>query len=343
MKIRIIAIAVGLLLLAALLFAGKSIREAHYPLPIKPSASWESYISSLDVQREAFFVDSDGVMLEADLFIPNGGRAGKPAVVFSPGSGDSLYQNYAPGFVETYILDLFLARDFAVLLVNKRGMGQSEGNYTKSSIEGRAADLYAAVQSVQSHPGIDEENIGLIGHSQGGWVVGHTAAEHADIAFFISLAGPTMTMFEQGADMYAHEGRCTGLEDEALDAYVAKRTNRTRLGIRIGEIINFGMFGFDARSQHYNPKDALTTVANPGLFVYAEKDFLVTPALNIARMNEIFAGDIPPHIRMVMVDDATHIFRLVDDPCDSAADPEAYPLSTQLTDILHSWLTEQGY
>ena len=75
-KWRILALVVGLVLIVGLFFAWKSVREAHFPLPIKPSAEWEPYISSLDVQREAFFVDSDGALLEAELFIPNGGRAG---------------------------------------------------------------------------------------------------------------------------------------------------------------------------------------------------------------------------------------------------------------------------
>jgi dipeptidyl aminopeptidase/acylaminoacyl peptidase len=167
MKKRIIYIILGLVLVLVLAFVGKYIREEHYPLPVAPSAEWENYVDHLDAQRESFFVDSAGTKLEAELFIPNEGKVKKPAVVFAVGSGDSLYQNYAFGLIETYVLDVFLSHDFAVLLFNKRGMGLSEGNYVKSSIEGRAADVYAAVESIKSHPNIDAENIGLIGHSQG--------------------------------------------------------------------------------------------------------------------------------------------------------------------------------
>ena len=151
MKKPIHTLAITLIVIVGLYPAWKYVRDEHYPIPIPPSESWEPYINALDAQRESIFVEAnDGTMLEADLFIPNGGQEQKPAVVFTPGSGDSLYQNYEPGLVETYILNLFLSRDFAVLLVNKRGMGQSKGNYVRNSIEGRADDLYSSVNFICS-------------------------------------------------------------------------------------------------------------------------------------------------------------------------------------------------
>jgi pimeloyl-ACP methyl ester carboxylesterase len=343
MKKRITFGIIGLLLIVGLYFGVKTIRQDHYPLPIKPSETWEPFVNSLEVGREAFFVESDGINLEAELFIPNGGQEQKPAVVFSPGSGDALYQNYAWGFIETYVLDVFLSHDIAVLLVNKRGMGQSEGNYVKNSIEGRAGDIYAAVESIKNHPSIDAEDIGLVGHSQGGWVVVQAAAEHPDIAFFISLAGPTTTMLENAADNSYYDGLCQGIQGEELDAYIADQLRMVNLGISIGELTNFGQFGFDARNMGYDPRKALLTYRNPGLFVYAENDNMVTPALNIERMEEIFDGNVPANLKLVVIDGATHAFRLVDDPCEYLEYPEEQEKSRQLSEVLHSWLADQGY
>jgi pimeloyl-ACP methyl ester carboxylesterase len=343
MKKRMLYIILGLALLVSIPFAVKSIREAHYPINIQPSPEWEPFVSQLDVQRESFFVDSDGTKLEAELFIPSGGNTTKSAVVFSPGSGDSLYQNYAGGLVKTYILDLFLSRDIAVLLVNKRGMGNSEGNYVKNSIAGRAADIYAAVQFLQDHPRIDEEQVGVIGHSQGGWVVQLVAAEHNDVAFFISLAGPTTTMRENSNDNISHYGACQGMTSEELEVYIDKRSNLVDISISIGAATNFGMFGFDARNMSYDPRNALKNINSPGLLVYADNDALVTPALNIERLTEIFDHDIPDNFSVAVVDDATHIFHLVNDPCDSFENSEGREQSEQLTEILNTWLTDQGY
>jgi hypothetical protein len=343
MNKKIIYGVISLLAIVGLFFAVKSIRYEHYPAPLEPSAEWKPFVNSLDAQHEAFFVDANGVKLEAELFIPNGGQEQKPAVVFSPGSGDSLYQNYAWGLVETYVLDVFLSHDFAMLLVNKRGMEQSEGNYVKNSIGGRAEDIYAAVESLKGHPKIDAENIGLIGHSQGGWVVVQAAAEHPDIAFFISLAGLATTMRENAADNSDHQGRCQGLQGEDLDAYISKRAKMVDLSISIGELTNFGFFGFDARNMGYDPREALQTVQNPGLFIYAENDDQVTPSLSIDRMNEIFNNYVPENFEMLVMDDATHAFRLVNDPCESWVNVEEQEQSEQLVGVLHAWLAEQGY
>ena len=343
MNKRMIKIVVGLLVVAGLIFAGWKIRIDHYPLQVEPSTTWEPFINSLDAEQKSYFVNSDGTMLEADLFIPNGGSEKKPAVVFTPGSGDSDYHNYANGLLETYVLDVFLSHDFAVLLVNKRGMGQSEGNYVKNSMQGRAEDVWAAVQSIQTHPQIDADNIGLIGHSQGGWVVTQVAADHPEIAFFISLAGPTMTMKENAADNFYHFGRCQGLEGEELEAFIEKHLKKIDMSISIGKVTDFGFPGFDARNMSYDPQNALKTVQSPGLFVYGENDDQVTPAPNLERMNEIFENDIPENFSEVVIEDASHSFRLVTDPCESWVNVEEQEQSEQLTEVLHEWLEEQGY
>jgi uncharacterized protein len=338
-KIRTLIIALAII--AGIYFGWKYIRDEHYPIPIQPSESWEPYVNGLDAQRETLFVEAnDGTKLEADPFIPNGGQEMKPAVVFAPGSGDSLYQNYAPGLLETYVVDLFLERDFAVMLVNKRGMGQSEGNYVKNSIEGRADDLYAAVSFAQNHSNIDPENVGVIGHSQGGWVIAQAASEHSDIAFFISLAGPTYTMRENSADNSYHYGVCQGLQGEELDAYLEKRSNLVDLSVKIGKRTNFGFFGFDARNMDYDPREALLKVQSPGLYAFGEHDALVTPALNLERLEEIFDGAVPENLHAVTIANATHGYKIVDDPCENPADK---PLSDELTNIINNWLTEIGY
>ena len=64
----IVAAAVGLFV------GGKSLRNEYYPVHVDPSPEWEPYVSSLQVERKPFFVEADdGVKLEAELFIPNGG------------------------------------------------------------------------------------------------------------------------------------------------------------------------------------------------------------------------------------------------------------------------------
>lgn len=316
------------------------IRQEHYPIDIQPSAHWETFASGLDAERERYFVESDGVLLEAELFIPRNGRSAKPAIVFSPGSGDSLYQNYSPDMIEKGVLDLFLQRDIAVLLVNKRGMGDSEGNWTKIDFQGRADDLYTAVSSLHNHPAIDSTQIGLVGHSQGGWIVSLTAAQHPDIAFFISLAGPTTTVAANMLDNYTGAYACDGFTGKELEAKAARQMRITRIGAQAGETIPFGMFGFDAGIIDYDPAEALQQVQSPALFVYAELDWMVTPAWSFNRLDEIFEGDVPEHFTGVTISGVNHSFHLVETACKQPAEEI---ISSELITLLNDWLTVQGY
>jgi len=323
-----------------LLWGGYQIRLEHYPVNIQPSERWEPFISSLNADREPYFVESDGVLLEAELFVPRNGRSAKPAIVFSPGSGDSLYQNYSPDMIETAVLDLFLQRDIAVLLVNKRGMGASEGNWTKIDFQGRADDLYTAVATLHNHPAIDSAQIGLVGHSQGGWIVSLTAAQHPDIAFFISLAGPTTTVATNMLDNYTNGYYCDGYRGAELEAKVARNMRLSRQAAKIGETIPFGMFGFDAGVIDYDPGEALQQVQSPALFVYAERDWMVTPSWSLDRLDEIFAGNVPEHFTAVTIPGVSHSFQHVETTC---TPPAESTISPELIAQLNNWLVMQGY
>lgn len=162
MKKRLFTVA-GIIIAVVLIgFAVREIRYAHYPVTVPPSEEWEPYINSLDAKRELHLVEADdGVGIEAQIFVPNGGREYKLAVIWTGGSSDGAYHNYAWSLIETYVLDVFLEWDMAVILTNKRGVGESEGNWSRVGIEGRAADMYAVARFFH-HPAVDAENIGLI-------------------------------------------------------------------------------------------------------------------------------------------------------------------------------------
>ena len=333
----------GLALIGFAIWAGFRIKNDHFPIKVDPSPEWEPYISSLDIQREQFFVERDGVKLEAELFIPNGGSDQRAAVVFTPGSGDSLYQNYAGGLVENYILDVFLHRDMAVLLINKRGMGKSEGNWTKNDFPGRAGDVYTGVQTLQDHPAIDADRIGVVGHSQGGWIAVLTAALHDDVAFFISLVGPTTSVEGNMVDNYRGHYRCEGYEGDELEKKVERQLKSSRRGASIGKVIPFGMLGFDAGIIDYDPDEILRTVDSPGLLVFAERDALVDAVRNTQTFYNIFDGRPPDHLNIITIKESNHIFRIVEHACVSYEDSQKRQLSDELTVKLDEWLSRLGY
>jgi len=310
--------------------------RADQPYPTRPKQAWIDSVSGPDVIRESTFFESDGLMLEADLILPVGGADKKPAVVFVGGSGDGLYQGYSDGFLETFIQGVFLPRDFAVFYFNKRGMGQSEGTWLNNSIQGRADDTYAAVEFLKSHPAVDSQNIGVIGHSQGGWVVNLVASQHDDVAFFISLAGPTTSVIGNMEDNYRGAYMCEGYEGEELEKKIANNFRLTRLGAALGRVIPFGEIGFVANIIDYNPHDALHNVTVPGLFVYGENDNIVFAEHNMMALNESFNGSVPEHLKVAVISQATHGFTISDTPCVTYEERQKLPQSKELVSTLEN-------
>jgi pimeloyl-ACP methyl ester carboxylesterase len=343
-KKRLFLIAGGLIAAILIGFFARNFYRNHYPITVKPSPNWEPYVRSLDARREQVYVRAgDGVRIGGELFIPNGGSERKAAVVWAPGSGDGAYHDYDWGLIETYVLDVFLSRDMGVLLTNKRGVGQSEGNWLRQGIKGRAEDVYAAVRTLKDHPSIDANRIGLVGHSQGGWVMTQTASEHDDVAFFISLVGPTTSIWRNAEDNLWHRYRCQGYTGAELDEKVAGSMRTSRFWYNVGKLTRFGYWYRDYLVFDYDPSDALRAVKSPGLFVYAQNDDLVTPQLSLDRLDELFDGRPPDHLTTAVIEGATHAFRLVNDPCESWVNVPEQPQSGETVAVLHNWLEAQGY
>ena len=312
------------------------------PVFFQASPDWETSVDTPDIQREHGFIQSGKVQLEADLLIPVGGKEKKGAVIFIAGSGPVTYQAYF-GITQKYVQGVFLPRDMAVLYVNKRGVGESEGNWKHQDFQGRADDLYAAVQFLKEHEGIDPDRIGIMGHSQGGWIVPLTASQHKDVAFFVSLVGPTTVVWEQMEDDYENGFRCQGYEGEELKAKVESMMKWDRIGAKAGKIIPLGEIAFQAGIFDYDPRQALQTVKSPGLLVFAENDPTVPAIRNLARFDEIFNGNPPENLQTATISGAYHTFHLMNMCLTSIDEILSAPLSDELVQVLQDWLIEQGY
>jgi cephalosporin-C deacetylase-like acetyl esterase len=107
-----------------------------------------------------------------------------PAVVFTHGSGDAgrdngRYQEEAEYFAEEGI---------ASLVFDKRGYGDSEGDWRTASFEDLALDAIAAVDHLKSRNDVDHSRIGLRGASQSGWVLPVAASKSESIRYLILIS-----------------------------------------------------------------------------------------------------------------------------------------------------------
>ena len=290
--------------------------------------------------RQAQTIVSGSETLEAELVIPDSHAVGMPAVVFLVGSGDGDFKDYVPGFTQTLIEDVFLPRDVAILYFNKRGVGLSSGNWKRGSFETRTSDAEAAVRFLRSLPNIDSTRIGLIGHSQGGWIAQMVAARDPSIAFVVSLAGPVVSVREQDLRSTEIFLECDGFESDALEKKVRKRHKAHDRMAFWGKFLPFGELGFMARILSYDPRETVAALSQPTFLAYAEFDAFVDAAQNKLRLEEIFPNKMPSNLSLHIASGVDHMFRETDTVCfDWEASLDA-PYNSSFLVNLNSWLDD---
>ncbi len=126
------------------------------------------------------------------LFAPEGDGP-FPAAVVIHGSGTSRRDNGWYLTLTKHLQD----NGIAVLLPDKRGSEQSEGDWRTSSFEDLATDTLAAIEYLRAQQTIPLSRIGVIGMSQGGWIAPLVAEQEDDLAFLVSMVGSVVTPREQ--------------------------------------------------------------------------------------------------------------------------------------------------
>lgn len=117
-----------------------------------------------------------------------------PVVILITGSGaqnrDEEIMGHKPFWV---IADYLTNQGIAVLRFDDRGVGKSGGDFTKATTEDFSADVLAAVNYLKGRKEFNPNNIGLIGHSEGGTIAFMLAGRNqAKIAFIVSMAGTAL-------------------------------------------------------------------------------------------------------------------------------------------------------
>jgi pimeloyl-ACP methyl ester carboxylesterase len=141
-----------------------------------------------------FASSAPGVMLAGTLSVPEG--AGPfPAVVLIGGSGPGTRDEEVFGHKLFLVLaDALNRRGIAVLRYDKRGVGESTGDFATANLADFAADAESALVFLESRPGIAPDRIGLAGHSEGGVLAPMIAVRNPSARFVVLMAAPGMRL-----------------------------------------------------------------------------------------------------------------------------------------------------
>jgi len=138
-----------------------------------------------------------GFRLAGTLTLPKA-RAGRvPAVVTITGSGQEDRDEAIP-IVRGYrpfrqVADTLGRRGIAVLRMDDRGFGASEGDAARATSQDFATDIAAAVAYLRTRPEIDPARIAVLGHSEGGIIAPIVAAADPGVRAAVLIAGPSRT------------------------------------------------------------------------------------------------------------------------------------------------------
>lgn len=130
------------------------------------------------------------ITLAGTLSLPTG--EGKyPAAILISGSGpqnrDEEIMGHKPFLV---IADYLTRHGIAVLRYDDRGVGASKGNFATATSADFATDVASAIEFLKKQPEIDPNQIGLIGHSEGGMIAPMVATSQNEVAWMVLLAAP---------------------------------------------------------------------------------------------------------------------------------------------------------
>ena len=159
------------------------------------------------------------VTLAGTLLIPST-KGSHPAVILLHGSGAQDRNGYLS--LMRFAADNFARHGVAALIYDKRGVGESTGNWATAGFDEMAQDALAALKMLQSRKDIKPQQIGMWGSSQAGWVMAKATSMSKDIAFIISVSagGSGYTVTQQNNYNTATEMRVRGFSQDEINQVI---------------------------------------------------------------------------------------------------------------------------
>lgn len=240
--------------------------------------------------EEVVFTNSlEGFDLAGTLTVPEG-EGPFPGVVLVSGSGQQNRDEELMGHKPFAVIADYLSRHgIAVLRYDDRGVGKSGGDATNATTLDNSYDAEAAVDYLLKRPEVSK--VGVVGHSEGGaiaYILG--ARRPADIAFIVSLAGPTVKgsdcLFEQQKAIY----KANGLPEPA--SLIMSSPNP------------WMKYFLD-----YNPEADIAALKCPLLFVNGTLDLQVLSYQNVPALKELVSKYDLKDVEIHEMEGLNHLFQ----------------------------------
>lgn len=266
---------------------------------------------------------SNDVSLAGTMWIPSEVDDQRlPLVVV--GHGASPFSREMPEY--RFWAEYLTRQGYAVFLYDKRGVGESEGNYEGALLSDLADDLIEAVKASSTHENVDRHRIALLGGSQFGWLA-FRAARELELRAMVLTAPPAVDPVTLEIQVLADQLRTLDLtRDEYADAvayvrayFAASRhpelfdslnTIRKKQEaenwsehVPVAEqVSDLAWWGLHAT---FDPTADIEYCDCPVFIAYGRNDKIATPEINALRFENLLLTS-PAPLELWIANDANH-------------------------------------
>ncbi|HET6556723.1 MAG TPA: alpha/beta fold hydrolase [Prolixibacteraceae bacterium] len=314
-----------------------------------------------------------GVRLAGTITIPQ--KPGKfPAVIMVTGSGkqnrDEEFAKHKPFWV---IADYLTRQGIIVLRVDDRGCGASTGSFEQSTTGDFAEDVLSGIAYLKGRKEVNPQEIGIIGHSDGGIVASLAAAQSTDVAYIVTLAG-LMESFEKAVlDQLMNQAAQQGKSAEDIElernwrksiySIAKEKTDVATATTRLWEIYN-ALPEADVKrlnwpkgrhesqiNQVLNPwwrfnlslnnEEAIKNIQCPVLALYGSLDQQVRPEQNVSFVEAAFKKGTNPHAEVKVLPGLNHMFQTATTGSEYEYFRIEETISPEVLNLMATWIGKQ--
>jgi len=304
------------------------------------------------IEKAVTFANGN-VLLSGSLLIP-GDKGPYPAIVLIQGAGAEARN------ASRFMAEFFVERGVAALIYDKRGVGESTGDWKVSSFEDMAGDAVAGVNYLLTQPTISKPHIGLMGSSQGGWIAPMAALLSQSVSFVIvkSAAGVTpeqeelarteRSMLDRSFSA-AETQEALALYKQMIDyAFTGSGWERLSAAQEKASQEDWGGFGLFPKDSwwfkfiklnfRHDPVPVLLEVHCPVLVIFGGKDPNLPVDVSVLNVNKALAAHLSGSL-VAVFPNAGHDLRVVPAPGERWSFPKFAP---GYLDLLTSWIKAEG-